>query len=142
MTVSPGFNPTLYIGRQWVNGEQDCWALVRDVYREQLGIELPVIVVDANNLRAVLNTFETSEYLKDWQRIEKPEHLCLVFFTPGHHRATHCGLWLDSQGGRFLHSHRNSGVVCEDRITLEMNGWCNPAYYRYQGQVMLPLAQF
>ena len=133
MTALPVFDPTLYIGRQWVNGEQDCWALVRDVYREQLNIELPRIVVDANNLRSVLKAFEDEDNLLPWEPINQPEHLCLVFFTPGNHRATHCGLWLAIQDGRFLHSYRNSGVVCEDRITLEMNGWCNPVFYRYQG---------
>ena len=134
MTGLADFDPSPYIGRQWHNGTQDCWALVRDVYRDQLNIELPQIVVDADNLRAVLETFERSEHLGDWRRIERPEHLCLVFFTPGHHRATHCGLWLDIQDGRFLHSHRKAGVVCEDRITLGMNGWCNPVYYRFNGR--------
>ena len=125
------FNLTPYIGREWVNGEQDCWTLVRDVYRDHLNIELPAIVVDSENLRAVLRAFEDKQNLSPWVPITKPEHLCLVFFTPGHHRATHCGLWLHVQGGRFLHCHRKAGVVCEDRVTLEQNGWFNPQYYRH-----------
>ena len=129
MTGSQGWHN--YIGRPWVNGECDCWTLVQDVYRDELGIELPDIVVDADNLRQVLNSFEDPRNLLPWQPIAQPEHLCLVFFTPGHHRATHCGVWLDIQGGRYLHSHRKAGVVCEDRVTLEVNGWCNPRYYRH-----------
>ena len=121
-----------YIGRPWVNGEQDCWTLVRDVYREQLNIELPAIVVDADNLRSVLRAFEDKQNLSTWVPIDRPEHLCLVFFTPGHHRATHCGLWLNVQGGRFLHCYRKAGVVCEDQVTLEQNGWFNPRYYRHK----------
>lgn len=124
-------NLTSYIGRQWKNGKYDCWQLVRDVYREQLAIDLPEIAIDADNLRHVLRAFEDPANLSPWHPIARPEHLCLVFFTPGHHRATHCGLWLDIQGGRFLHCHRRAGVVCEDRIGLEVNGWRNPRYYRH-----------
>ncbi len=129
-TSLDGIRP--YIGRPWINGEQDCWTLVRDIYAEQLGIVLPEIAIDADNLRHVLHAFEDPQNLSCWQPIEKPEHLCLVFFTPGHHRATHCGLWLNSQGGRFLHCHRKAGVVCEDKPSLEVNGWCNPRYYKHQ----------
>lgn len=134
-------NPTEYIGRPWQNGTQDCWTLVRDIYRDHLQIDLPAIVIDADNLRQVLKAFEDDTNLQPWQPIEKPEHLCLAFFTPGHHRATHCGLWLNIMGGRFLHCHRKAGVVCEDRVTLEQNGWCHPRFYRYS-QDRLPLAQF
>ena len=137
MTASPAWCE--YIGQPWINGEQDCWTLVRDVYRDHLGIELPVIVVDSENLRAVLLAFENEQNLSPWVPITKPEHLCLVFFTPGHHRATHCGLWLNIQGGRFLHCHRKAGVVCEDRVTLEMNGWANPRYYKHYLQTGSPV---
>ena len=93
---------TDYIGRPWVNGQQDCWTLVRDIYRDYLAIDLPAIAIDADNLRQVLKAFEDDDNLSSWQPIPIPEHLCLVFFTPGHHRATHCGLWLDIMDGRFL----------------------------------------
>ena len=134
------FNLAPYIGREWINGTQDCWTLVRDIYRDHLQIDLPPIVVDADNLRHVLKAFEDDANLQPWQPIETPEHLCLAFFTPGHHRATHCGLWLNIMGGRFLHCHRKAGVVCEDRVTLEQNGWCNPRFYRYS-QERLPSSQ-
>ena len=126
-------NPADYIGRPWINGQQDCWTLVRDIYRDHLAIDLPAIAIDADNLRQVLKAFENDDNLSLWQPIPVPEHLCLVFFTPGHHRATHCGLWLDVMGGRFLHCHRKAGVVFEDRVTLEQNGWCHPRFYRHVG---------
>ena len=131
MTGSLAF-PAEYIGRPWIKGEFDCWTLVRDVYYDCFGISLHHIVVDPDNLKAVLRAFENPDYLQPWHEIQQPEHLCLVFFTPGHHRATHCGLWLDVLGGRYLHCHRKAGVVFEDRATLEMNGWFNPKYYRYR----------
>ena len=124
-----------YVGRPWINGQYDCWTLVRDVYRDQLGIELPNIVVDCDNLRQVIRAFEDDINLSPWQPIEQPDHLCLVFFTPGHERATHCGVWLDIADGRFLHCTRTSGSVCENRQSLEMNGWTKPRYYRYKHAV-------
>lgn len=133
MTASPGWSE--YIGRPWVNGEYDCWALIRDVYRDRLRIELPEIAVDSDNLKEVMAAFGNPDNLLPWAPIRQPEHLCLVFFSPGEHRAAHCGLWLEILGGRYLHCHRRSGVVCEDRITLEQNGWCNPQYYRHAGCV-------
>ncbi|USE39254.1 hypothetical protein MJO57_14475 [Endozoicomonas sp. SCSIO W0465] len=105
---------------------------MRDIYRDCLQIDLPAIAIDADNLRQVLKAFEDDNNLSPWQPIPKPEHWCLVFFTPGHHRATHCGLWLDIMGGRFLHCHRQAGVVFEDRVTLEQNGWVNPTFYRHK----------
>ncbi|WP_257264356.1 NlpC/P60 family protein [Endozoicomonas sp. ONNA2] len=133
-------NISNYIGRPWINDQQDCWTLVRDIYRDHLQIDLPAIAIDADNLRQVVKAFEDDKNLSPWQPIPTPEHLCLVFFTPGHHRATHCGLWLDVMGGRFLHCHRQAGVVFEDRVTLEQNGWCCPRFYRHS-QVRSPLAQ-
>lgn len=122
-----------YQNKHWIKGQYDCWSLVREVYRHERGIELPVIVVDVDNLRAVVRAFRDGHNLAPWMRINEPEHLCLVFFSPGCHRSTHCGVWLDMADGRYLHCPRRGGVVCEDRLGLERNGWTEPVYYRYVG---------
>ncbi|MTI13113.1 NlpC/P60 family protein [Sansalvadorimonas verongulae] len=122
-----------YLGKPWVNGEQDCWWLVRSTYRDRLNIELPQIVVDANNIRAVLDTLAHHEHLKDWQEIDQPEDMCLVFFSGGRNRPTHVALYLDVDGGRYLHTYQRAGCVCEPLSAAERNGWTSPRYYRYKG---------
>lgn len=49
-----------YIGKPWINGEYDCWGLVRDIYKNELQIELSPIVTDATSLRDVLSEFRKS----------------------------------------------------------------------------------
>ncbi|PJE80653.1 hypothetical protein CI610_00314 [invertebrate metagenome] len=120
-----------YLDRYWKKGEYDCWSLVREVYRQEAGIDLPVIVVDVDNLRDVLRAFTDEHNLSCWHPVPEPEHLCLAFFSPGRHHTTHCGIWLDIADGRFLHLPRNSFTVCEDRQGLERGGWVNPSFYRY-----------
>ena len=46
-----------YIGKPWVNGEYDCWGLVRDVYKNELGVELSPIVTDATNITNAIAVF-------------------------------------------------------------------------------------
>ena len=119
-----------YIGRPWVNGTQDCWQLVRDVYREQLDVELPAIVIDASNLRAVLTTLREHPHLKEWQEIDQPEHLCMVFFAGGK-EPSHVALYLDYDGGRYLHNYQGAGTTCQTLTDADAAGWHNPRYYRY-----------
>lgn len=54
--------PARYIGAPWQSGgngpeSYDCWGLVRAVYRDIAGIELPLVDVDAHDPRAVLAAF-------------------------------------------------------------------------------------
>ena len=122
-----------YQKKHWIKGQYDCWSLVRDVYRHERGIDLPVIVVDVDNLRAVVQAFRDEANLAPWMPIDRAEHLSLVYLSAGQHMTSHCGVWLDMADGRFLHLPRNSSVVCEDRLGLDRNGWCEPKFYRYVG---------
>ena len=122
---------TTYLGQPWINGQQDCWQLVRDVYRNQLQIDLPQIVVDAKNLRAVLTEMESSPHLSDWISINKPEHWSLVFWSQ-HTRPSHVGVYLNVDGGRILHNTQRTGTVCQPVHDMSQQGWCHPRYYRYR----------
>lgn len=47
-----------YIGKPWINGEYDCWGLVREIYKNELQIALSPIVTDATSLRDVFASSE------------------------------------------------------------------------------------
>ncbi len=122
---------TKYLSKPWINGQQDCWQLVRDVYREQLNIELPQIVVNAEKLREVITAMESTTNLSDWQPIEQPGHWSLVFWSQLT-RPSHVGIYLDIDGGRILHNTQRTGVVCQSVHDMSLQGWCNPRYYRHK----------
>ncbi|MEM7073040.1 MAG: hypothetical protein AAF418_05665 [Pseudomonadota bacterium] len=46
---------------------------------------------------------------QDWRKIDTPEQGCGVLMEKG----SHCGVWLDVDGGRVLHAHRFRGIVCD-----------------------------
>ena len=123
-------NISYYLNRPWVSGEADCWALVRDIYRQELNIDLPQIVVDATNPLAVRRAFTDQNNLKCWQPIEQPENLCLVFFA-SRSRPSHVAVYLDSNGGQYLHSYVGVGSVCESVFDADLSGFHSPRYYRY-----------
>ncbi|GAA4650481.1 hypothetical protein GCM10023116_27640 [Kistimonas scapharcae] len=120
-----------YIGLPWVNGEQDCWWLVRQVYRERLGIELPQIVVNADNLKEVIRTMTEHPVLNDWVPIDQPENHCLTFFSNRQH-PTHVAVYLAYGGGRILHTYKRAGCVLQTPMDAKLSGWINPQYFRHK----------
>ncbi|QQX80869.1 C40 family peptidase [Shewanella sp. KX20019] len=121
-----------FLGRKWVNQEQDCWKLIQDVYKERLNIILPDICINADDLKTVLNAFKNEDYLKIWEPIDEPENLCLVFFST-HKNPSHVAVYLDVEDGRYLHSYQGAGSVCQTIVDAEINGWNRPKFYRYRG---------
>ena len=119
-----------YLNRPWINGTQDCWTLVRDFYLNEFGIELPQIIVDAKNPLAVRRAFSDPDNLKHWVPIDKPEHGCLVFFA-SKARPSHVAVYLDEQGGKYLHSFVGAGSVCESVFDADVSGFHSPRYYRH-----------
>lgn len=111
-----------YIGKPWINGEYDCWGFVREVYQNELGVELSPIVTDAASLRCVLR-----EFAKD----ANYSHLCktvefkdknIVLLTQNKYPC-HVGLYCDVDGGGVLHNMQGVSVVFQRLPELQMNGW-------------------
>ena len=125
---------TKYLNRPWISGEADCWALVRDIYRNELNIELPALDVDATNPRAVLKAFADPDNLKPWHPIDKPEHLCIVFFA-SRVRPSHVAVYLDINGGCYLHSYKGTGSVCESVFDFSLSGFQSPEYKQHSSRI-------
>lgn len=108
-----------YLGKPWVKGEYDCWGLVRDVYKQELGIVIPVVLVDSSNMFAIRSQFKDSHIYSTFKRLEKPVNLAVATMKrEGGKSVMHCGIWYE---GRILNNRRGSGVIFEpaDRYTVE-----------------------
>ena len=121
---------TKYLNRPWISGEADCWALVRDIYRQELGIELPVIDIDATDPRAVLRAFANPDNMRIWHPVDKPRHLDLIFLA-SRSRPSHVAVYLNINGGYYLHSYCGAGSVCESVFDQDISGFGSPSYYRH-----------
>lgn len=124
-----------YIGKPWANGAQgpdsfDCWALFRHVQKKHFGLDVPVIEVDANSLRTVVDNMVGHDERKHWSRVSVPKQGDAVLMA--HHKyPSHVGIWLDVNGGGVLHCIRGEGVVFSTVSSLKTCGWGRVEYFRH-----------
>nr|DAU96878.1 MAG TPA: resuscitation promoting factor interacting protein [Caudoviricetes sp.] len=111
-----------YIGKPWINGEYDCWGLVRDIYKNELQIELSPIVTDATNLRDVLCEFRKFSNYNHLQETSDFKDKNIVILTQNKYPC-HVGVYCDADGGGVLHNMQGVGVVFQKLPELKMNGW-------------------
>lgn len=118
-----------YLGRPWVAGAWDCWALLRAVYADRRGLAIPDAGVDASRLLDVARAFSTPSRRQGWVPVDNPGHLDAVLMGEGRH-PTHAGVWLDHNGGVVLHCAVGMGTVCETPRRLKSRGWQILGTYR------------
>ncbi len=121
-----------YVGRQFRQGSE-CWSLVREVYRDRLGLELPahgdvsahyVAAVEtlrfahlprtqiAAARRAVMEAFEAGQAAESWLPVTTPADMDVVLMGGPHadrRRVMHVGVAVGSD--RVLHIEANTGSV-------------------------------
>jgi hypothetical protein len=105
-----------YLSRVWQPGVYDCWSLVRDIYSDLFGVELPAVHgILADDTPAVLAAFKTSPILRLFEPSRTPVHGAVVGFSrEGNLR--HVGVLFDYparhglKSPRVLHLHRNGGA--------------------------------
>ncbi len=112
---------------------QDCWWLVREIYQNELGIEIPRAGVQANHYRAVLRAFQDSPLYQHFQRIDTPQHLCVVILGVAHPQE-HCGIYLEHiDQPILLHNQRFAGVCAEPFHELRLRDWKIHSYWKLTG---------
>ncbi len=117
-----------YIGKPWESGASgpdayDCWGLVRAVYRDRLGIDLPIVDVDAHSVLAVRRALDRNPERSHWEEITALEHMAAVDLGLGV-KSHHVGIWLaDSGVNGLLHCVEGQGVVFQSLSSLKMHGW-------------------
>lgn len=120
-----------YIGKPWVNGAcgpdaYDCHGIVRAVYLEQLGIELPVVNVDALSTLDACRSIRDYDH-SDWVEIPAPEFDLDVVEMSRSTRPHHVGVFVD---GGVLTSVESAGVVWQSMASLKRYGWNIVSCYR------------
>lgn len=106
-------NVTEYIGLPFESGgrgpRHDCWSLVRLVYADRLGIELPLHTGYADTL-----TDETSQLMvaarSEWREVTDPEPYDVVMFNVDG-KPNHIGLVIAP--GLMLHTTRHKDACIE-----------------------------
>jgi hypothetical protein len=130
--MSPWTND--YIGIPYLSGGRDragsdCWGLVRLVYREQYGIDLPSygeIDYDAANIAQTAGLI--ADHRDQWQDVQDPCAGDVVLLRIEGYPA-HVGVMIDAT--RMLHVHRDGLTSCIER--LDGGSWRHriEGYYRH-----------
>ena len=123
-----------YIGRRWEAGAEgpdafDCWQFVRYVYRHHYRIDLPLVPIDPEDLRAVMEAFTGHEERSNWTQVSIPADGDVVLMAR-REKAAHVGIYVvDGSDRGVIHCRRGAGVIF-DRLTTLRAGWPNLEYFR------------
>jgi cell wall-associated NlpC family hydrolase len=100
-----------------------CWGLVRSVYQEQLGVNLPTISMDAEQSRI-------KSTRQKFSKVSSPQEYDIALFKNKHGLNAHVGIMLDRQEMLHVSDGVESCVVAYDGMDLlgRLTG-----FYRYAG---------
>lgn len=114
-----------YVGLPFVDGGRDrrgvdCWGLVKIVYADCLGIELPTYgEISARELRRIAGTVGDAQTTETWRQVIDPQPFDVAVMRAGASAiAAHVGVMVDAR--RVLHVERASSACIEDIDTPMM----------------------
>lgn len=114
-----------YVGLPFVNGGRDrrgvdCWGLVRLVYADCLGIDLPTYgEISAGELRRIAGAVGEAQTTETWRQAETPQPFDVVVMRAGTSAiGAHVGVSVDAR--RVLHVERDSATCIEEINTPMM----------------------
>lgn len=106
-------NLTQYIGRPYVDKVHDCWALVRQVLKDQFGLSVPSYS-DLYASSDISIQTERAAYLAAsdgrWERVQDPAPGDVIIFRVGPF-ACHAGLYVGNDD--FIHCLRGRQTTVE-----------------------------
>ena len=123
-----------FLGRPWVGGQSgpeayDCHGVVRAVYRDRLGITLPIVSADAHSAPSIARAMHAYDYA-DWDEIAAPERDLDVVMMTLSRRPHHVGVYLTIDGGGVLTAVEGAGVIYQPMSSLARHGWRITNVYR------------
>ena len=127
-------NIAQYIGRPYQVPENDCWSLVREFTKNEMGITLPEYLYSFTDNEADAARIIQDEYDhhlgEHWYRVAKPAVGDLVLFRI-FGAVAHCGVVVDAATGDFLHTLRGRNSALEN---INDANWAHRVFgfFRYQ----------
>lgn len=115
-----------YIGREFKPIEFNCWGLVREFYRAELGQDIPAVNVNPENYRAIVHAFADSDIRELFSRVSEPKNYDVVALCR-HSAFDHIGIFFD---GHILHNDNPAGVLLQSIPDMQRRGWAINGYYR------------
>jgi len=110
---SPKKLENLLLGREYSFGENDCWSLVRDYYRKEFSIELPMLEFEDDWWESGLDYFKDLPDSFGFVKVEEPQKHDVIIFNILSPVGNHCGVYLDD--GVFMH-HAVNRLSCRESI--------------------------
>lgn len=125
-----------YLGKPWQSGAggpdaYDCWGLVRAILRERYDIDVPPVPdADPESILQVASSMLKTTRRDHWRPVAKPEEGDVVTIGKARY-PSHCGIWVEADGGGVLHCERGVGVCFSKVDDLRLFGWGLIEYYRF-----------
>jgi len=89
----------------------DCWGFVYHIFKTVKGIEIERYqYVDPHNRKNVANAFCDNVNVVTWEKLEKPLEFSVVLLGRSKY-PTHCGIYLNVDGGVIVHCSERGGVT-------------------------------
>lgn len=123
----------LVIGRPYEPNGLHCWELVRQCQQVIFKRHLPPVLVAPERRRELVDMMSLRHTYQGWIEVKEPVHGCVVFMTKNGHEvsnaACHAAVWLDLDGGGFLHTDEPHGVVFEKMSEIVLHNWGDFSYH-------------
>jgi hypothetical protein len=105
-------NVERYLARPWSADSYNCFELLREFYKNELGIVIPASGISATDDDVITDAFLNHPLRKSFKRIESPVNFCVIGMRKENSEdESHCGIYLDYPDGcRVLHNVNGSGV--------------------------------
>ena len=101
------------LGRDYIFGENDCWSLARDFYKEEFNITLPTMKFKDDWWEDGLNYFDDLFNKFGFIEVEEPQRGDIIIFKIYNNIPNHCGVYLEED--IFIH-HAENRLSCRESL--------------------------
>ena len=97
-----------YFTQTYKAGENDCWTLVQDIFRDEHGVDLPYYPITREEDHA--KAYDHFHKNVNFERVQKAEKGCIIVFKSGRVK-WHCGYALNSR--QYIHRLNHKTTVTD-----------------------------